>query len=955
MKKVYKGIVALLLFSGILVGIFSLDAVAQDPVSYIFNFEKDTFLDSNNITYDSTYNIRNKTVFGNVYDGTYSFTGETLTNTGTDISFIDSLTSEINTSTGLLQTYDNHDMVLNISDFTTVDVGNTALVYPNSDLGGLWKESSGSTNWEVVTDTPDVEFMWVEDGDEYDPSNMHLESIDDALTISQVVVFVKGNKTSGASTDTSIDFYNGTSVMGEQDIVGFTTALTTQEFTFVFPTPITKANFDVARVIFTGASALGVSDYVRIYDVEVNATYIKEIPTIEATNYIVDKTFGTVEFWIQSNDTSLKSVIYLKNDGTEFVGFRMYDNQFQYYRGVASAWFDIVGIKSDTWYHVGINFECTGGGYLDLPQYDFSFEINGTVYNDSNFDFYSNEASLNNFSVSLYHESSSYNTYFDAIGYTWESYDWGDNWSPSETVLSDLEIDRWEFGYNEDGEVAPLSQSEIPFWDEAGSPYISPIGDDERSVAMYSTITTHDKITHDFYIDNSLPRRVAFENFFYVHLTGGGETHTWDYNIYSYDLTLITQLRITGIDTLGFYYYNGTDYVLIENNIQTFMPKDYDLDISLDYSYGNALLLINDYPYYIPLINNTAHGLGRIEVDCYATGSDSLTTSLRLDSVGVYINETSITEDFAQYKMHNIAWDTNDQTPYFMNIKATGNFSVTLVNPFDIGDTFQEWFGFKGLSRFKYETPINLGDRTDFKLVFLTNSSNFNVSSIDINNFYLQDEDLTKYYPSFETNGISWNSSYFYVDSVNKLRYQLTSDDDNAEFIQIRFDIPDVSSEERRIHFWSDLNGVADGYLRVNYTDDTSSIFQFPFHNTKTAFILPQSKGVEGLLVLITDNDLINWGDITTGYISEISLLYSGSLTTTITTINLVSILTPLIIMFVPTFAIYERYGKNTILPVFILMSVLCFATGLIPTWLFFIIMLASAGFLFMKKRTERG
>ena len=152
----------------------------------------------------------------------------------------------------------------------------------------------------------------------------------------------------------------------------------------------------------------------------------------------------------------------------------------------------------------------------------------------------------------------------------------------------------------------------------------------------------------------------------------------------------------------------------------------------------------------------------------------------------------------------------------------------------------------------------------------------------------------------------------------------------------------------------SNINGYALGFFRVNYTDDTSNYFEFPYYMTTTNVILPQTKEVGQIGVLITDNDLTN-NTVCTGYVGNIQMIYVANMQVNIVTLNLMMVIVPLMVMLVPTFGVAARYGKSVILPMFILMSIICFATELIPMWLFFVIMLSSGAFLFMKRKQEGG
>ena len=93
-----------------------------------------------------------------------------------------------------------------------------------------------------------------------------------------------------------------------------------------------------------------------------------------------------------------------------------------------------------------------------------------------------------------------------------------------------------------------------------------------------------------------------------------------------------------------------------------------------------------------------------------------------------------------------------------------------------------------------------------------------------------------------------------------------------------------------------------------------------------------------------------------TGYVRDISLLYILGYETTIIAITLVSMIIPLIIMLSPTFLTAKRtpYGKKIVVPMLLLTSVVCVSTGLIPAWLFFVLIFCFGCFLFLSRGEER-
>ena len=143
------------------------------------------------------------------------------------------------------------------------------------------------------------------------------------------------------------------------------------------------------------------------------------------TNNFSPQNSGTVEFWIKSSDVTMESVINLR-DGVSTIGVDIaLDNEYlRYFDGI---WHDIASVSDYTWYHIRIDFECSSGAYQGLSEDTFYIYLNETQYGPYNFEnpitsvneFYLRSGSLSD--SDLY-------TYFDALGYSWDSnYAIGDN------------------------------------------------------------------------------------------------------------------------------------------------------------------------------------------------------------------------------------------------------------------------------------------------------------------------------------------------------------------------------------------------------------------------------------------------------------------------------------------------------------------------------------------------
>jgi len=138
----------------------------------------------------------------------------------------------------------------------------------------------------------------------------------------------------------------------------------------------------------------------------------------------ISQTYGTIEFWMRTNEAGKDSLFRLKGVGNNVIILKIDADKFQYYDG---AWHDVgLGASDNTWYHIRIDFEGTAGGYSGLAQYDWKVFINGVEYGDYNYA--SNQGTLDLIEFYTNVAESNYIMYVDAVGFSWDvDYDIGDN------------------------------------------------------------------------------------------------------------------------------------------------------------------------------------------------------------------------------------------------------------------------------------------------------------------------------------------------------------------------------------------------------------------------------------------------------------------------------------------------------------------------------------------------
>lgn len=142
-----------------------------------------------------------------------------------------------------------------------------------------------------------------------------------------------------------------------------------------------------------------------------------------------DSDYGTIEFWYLASSYSGPCGIYMVY-GTSGIQAYIYAEAGTMYVYDAGGANSLGSISLDTWYHFRIDFEATGGLYMELPQYDFSVRINELLIGIYDLTF--NEGLIKDAYGSVISSAALQVSYWDAIGYSWfDNYSVGDNLNSS--------------------------------------------------------------------------------------------------------------------------------------------------------------------------------------------------------------------------------------------------------------------------------------------------------------------------------------------------------------------------------------------------------------------------------------------------------------------------------------------------------------------------------------------
>lgn len=696
----------------------------------------------------------------------------------------------------------------------------------------------------------------------------------------------------------------------------------------------------------------GHSEVLSLYDNNVTSS-------IGITHDFTNQISGTVEWWWKISDNTLRANFFLRKGSAPVCRTYSFDTgQWRYYDGGVPT--DVLAIVNDKWYHHRIDFDSdtdTWDWYINSIQYGFGIAFDSVQTN------------LDNIRIDTRSGNSNYYNYFDGVGLSWDPfYDLEDNIIPITTIEnSTKEMDKFVFSLEDINEAYGVGHDNPSGWTD-----VEQSGGDQVNIGSYpadinkKVLVLCDSSTDNRGLNRDFSANGTFINASFTHeystLTGTGGT---TFSIDSSDDTLVVSVRMLIGGEVE--WYNGTGYTEIFDGLTVhevylfnFMVS-YEIEICIFDYYIDG---VYQDTYIFPLIVSGKEGLGTVQMTHQLVTNDEV--RFEIDNIGVYVDGISLADIEFGYLTLDVGlnWSYQEQNLFFIN--ATGYFGVYAVDyvvgtysiphPAGLGQAIETVITLQNYTEFGlfnlFDSPMTAyptGINNTF-LVFYLNGGNITLYSLEIKGVKLN-EGVNEYPLIFTHSGVNMNESYFYVDSSNRLRGICHYNDSNLEYIQANFDIDDVLNENRSLRFKSQFSGQY-GFFSLSYIDLTSSTINLPISRTSHNIQIPQAKTVDEFVFLITDDDDLSAG-YGSGQIYDIRLMWNPSISITLLTISLIMVVIPLIIMIVPTLTLYSRFGKSVIMPVFIFMCVICFAGGLIPAWLFFILMIGAGGFLVLKKGSD--
>ena len=708
---------------------------------------------------------------------------------------------------------------------------------------------------------------------------------------------------------------------------------------------------------------------------------------IDVYTTFIARESGTIEFYVQSSDVTNVNDILISDAPNTGLHFSLRNDFLRYYDG---AWHDIVSATDNTWYHVKLDFECANGGYLGLAPDTFFATINGIQYGA--FDFRAGIDEGLFFELITESGTSNYYFYIDAVGYSWDvNYSIGDNIIPLINTLEINEVDKWEFALQSTDVLNPVGLDDPNGWTDY---------EQSGDLVNINTKSTNDRIVHMFSatFDFGLGKTDFFEADDYIYDISWSNSFfdsaaslvcLQSMKIYSNDSTLVVDINVY-LDNSPIeqklQYYDGSSYIDLETNPSWFSGFTYiTYELYINYYDGVAVLRFYNTTewsssYLIPLIDDSKAGLGEIRFRQTDNGGLQY-APVKLDYIGVYVSGKSISDELA-WKSIDLPSDLSIHNNNLFNISTSSNGVFNVGNISLVGGSyavgvsdFVELTGFK-VYTFDFPRVFNFYSRyvsvvTDPYLIFY--QVNYyddpflnwvDTRGLDIDYIIIEGAKLVEgsnEYPLIYTYSVGFTEpldNYFYVGG-STLAFTLTCQNSNLEYIQANFDITNIPTVNRSVKTSVSLTGFpflfGEGAFSVKFLDETTLSFVFT-GGDKFSQIMPQDKVIDEFSFLITDDDRDSAsGNTMTGVLKTIVLVYYPNLSISIITTDLLLMLIPLFVLILPPLALYKRFGYKVVIPMMMIMSIVSVAGGLIPYWMFFVLMFCFVSFILVQRRSEGG
>lgn len=722
----------------------------------------------------------------------------------------------------------------------------------------------------------------------------------------------------------------------------------------------------------------GHSKVLKIYDnSDIAQAYISQ-------EFEQPKLFGNISFWINLGDVDIDYLKYVSFDcyddlnelGLRFLfSFELGDSISYYYDG---NWYLLEsGILENQWYNLRFDFNCvskTTNFYINeiliYPLIPFSYDI----------------SNINKISFATRLDSEGFIPivfYIDGLDYSWsDSYYNNRNLIPQKEYTNQLEVDKYEFDYNsEQFEINRNSWTQNEYNETTNDIQVKVPGD--QSINKYMSINAPAYVntyqngiqfndnSSGYIIDVSLSMEIYFIDIWCAHFI---YIFTQNINL-NYPIAMklngaTNSIDVYNISSLGYESFSTfTDQVIYEIN---FYLNYYDniMIISLNSTEGfnEIFLSLDDNDKW-----NNLYGLDYIQVNNSISSMGDFGL-INLYNVGIYENgkyfQSILDNREFGLMIHPIPKSWNSLNHNLITVNSRNDYKLYVFSncaKFDCG------FPLRDRSVQTKREIINIAGYTGYTFVY---GFPFLVFML-FDNFSIPYEIEIEGVSLVDNNGIKTNARYIYDNTYpnryffycidNKLYYNFSNSYKlGIETMTIIFDVKDVLLDDSFLFSYTsyitdDYNGLVtlesyEFHESFNIPNDIKPINSVYNVSLEQEFTLTEIR-------IDIKTDLLDFASgYTSGYIQNLNLYYDEPLTPDYDPISvleldfleaMIFIVIRLIFFLIPSLIFRTKFGNKSILPMWLLIGLILFISGLIPFWLFFIQIIAIGSMLMLNRSKE--
>lgn len=705
--------------------------------------------------------------------------------------------------------------------------------------------------------------------------------------------------------------------------------------------------------------------------------------------YPFDTVSGTLEFWL-----SVETGNYF------FILPRFLDNDYPFYLKTMNGYINLydgdgttnIGSKNNdgSWFHVRIDFESSLGGYLGLGQYTANLYLDG-VFVKLIDNWYHYQSDFGKFHIYTSTTGTDYNAYCDGIGLTiydnysigdnkddnLGSYKMGDNLLYEESISTSLEVNSYEFYSKENNELL-YNSSAFPILYQSGDFGFTKSGSGSSNVYYVEDLNLSlNDYDHNIDVYGNIKGATAYSSLTQTYdFTGAQEFELYiDYlklncskpaGMGDYDFNIMLNPS-TGSDYGVNILYDGSQYTLTlidldgDSTSKVLNPTDdilLLLDLSLKISNGKIFLQFEweDVMYALSLQYTTSfqdstqlYILGQNPVTPTATDNFNYT----LSNLCIYLNSNSLNEnEWAWGYINSSEFLTMGQNIIELNCNAS---LMNTNSTFEYNGTGIEIFSNQF---YNYTTTAGLFDYTILNFLIYGTSENFSITEESVR---LYCNDLFECFGVINEGANTSSQSFCFV-SDETFFCKLYSEGNDDEGYYVEFDIENIDVTGY-VAVFSEMYSTSDtfsSYIQLKYLDQTTdNIVIDRDYKYNDARSMQDYKWITHFRFFVDTTNETQSGTYVLAGIDSISLVYYDIEDLEFGGLGIFSVIILIIVVIAPTFVIYvgissraRDVGNKLFAPILALVSLLLYATSVLPLWLFFVFLLGCGGIVFFQYRT---